>query len=200
MDREGNFRGSVLSVALQKADKTASRFVELKMRAEEMWDGESWIPWAEYDQEVYGSVCVIKKDGTINKRPVETLLRNGWSGDFAAIVDGTVQLEPMRFTVKKNEYTKGDGAAAANFKIDWIDEFESTPGGGGLQSNIDANEARSMSAIHGGAIRALAGNLKRNAAAPSGRPAAPPPAGKFNSPEAIAEAQAASAAGGDVPW
>lgn len=196
MDRAGNFRGPVLSMALRKSDNSSSRFIELKMRADEMWDEQEkqWIPWAQYEQEAYGGICIIKKDGTVNKIQVETLLRNGWSGDFASIVDGSVEFQPMRFSVKKDEFTKKDGSAGTGFKLDWIDEFDSTPGGKALESNVDASEAKALSAMHGGALRALAGNLKRNGTAPSGRPAAPPPASAMNTPAA------AAVAAGDIPF
>ena len=175
MDREGEFRGRIVGYGLTKSSKSDSKakFIDVRCAADEIWNGEEWVDWREYSMEAWGSLCIVKKDGTLSNFQVEALLKHaGWDGDFNAIIDGSWQPAPIAFSTKVNRYEK-DGQKLENFQVAFINNYESTPGGG-VQSTVDTNEAKALQAQFGGTMRALAGNAKRNAPKPPGRPATPP--------------------------
>jgi hypothetical protein len=84
------------------------------------------------------------------------------------MADGSWQPLPVRFSVKYDTFSdKG------KFRINWIYEFDSEPGGG-ILGNVDPAGAKKWKAQFGAQIRAMTGNAAREAAPkPAGKPAAP---------------------------
>lgn len=186
MDREGIFRGDILGMAIKAAPGTSSKFIDLKCRVHDWWTGTEWQDWREYDMIAYGSLCIVKKDGTIHMPQAEPLmLYSGWDGDFTSLEH--CQCNPIRFTTKAREFIK-DGQKVTVYEIEWIDDYNRTPGSG-LKSNVDEGDLKSLNAQFGAQLRALRGNGQRNAAKPTGKPSSPPPA-----------AQPAKEASGDIPF
>lgn len=170
VDREGTFRGLIVEYGTKEF---TGGTIAIKFRAEltELYDGEQWHPWSDYQQEVYGDSFVVKKDASINEAAVNSLVNNaGWDGTFASVNDATWRPTPCQFKVVAEEY-KGK----TYYKVDFINGFDDVPGGGGLPK-IDEQKAKGLDARFGSQLRAIAGNKMRNQApvAKSGPPAPPP--------------------------
>jgi hypothetical protein len=175
VDREGVFRGVIAEYGTKEF---TGGTIAIKFRAEltELYDGEQWHPWTDYQQEVYGDSFVVKKDGSINEAAVNSLVNHaGWDGTFASVNDATWKPTPCQFKVVSEEY-KGK----TYYKVDFINGFDDVPGGGGLPK-IDGQKAKGLDARFGSQLRAIAANKMRNQSAPpaGAKPPAPPkPAAK----------------------
>lgn len=186
MDRVGNFRGDILGMAVTAAKESKSKFINIKCSVHDHWNGTEWEDWRGYEMVAFGSLCIIKKDGVINTVQAEPLMQHsGWDGDFTKLESG--EFNPIRFSTKERTYDK-DGQSVTVYEIEWINAYDSTPGGG-LKSNVDEGDLKSLNTQFGAQLRALRGNGQRNAAKPTGKPSSPPPA-----------AQPAQAASGDIPF
>lgn len=193
-DRAAEFRGDILGAALNKAPNTASTFVDLKCRVRDYWNpvSKAWEDWTGYEMDAFGSLCIIKRDGTLHEMQVNALLDHaGWDGEFGSFGNENFQFKPVRFQTKERTFTK-DGQTVTVYEVEFINAYDSTPGGA-LRSNVQENDVKALSAQFGGAIRALKGNAQRNAPKPQGRPATPPPAAPapaaFNAPDAVETAK-----------
>jgi hypothetical protein len=195
-DRDGDFRGEIVEYGIEEGKEGSQAvMVAIKVKLNEWWEpGQpgaegQWHPWAEYDQEAYGRVCVVKTDGTLNSIGCEQLIKGaGWDGDFVTLDDKTWKPKPCMVWVKPEEY-KGK----TQFKVASVKAFDATPGGGGL-SSVGTEKARALSARYGGALRAMKGSLATNAKpAPAGKPAAPSKPPK-------APVAAAAANGDEIPF
>lgn len=205
MDREGHFRGRIIGYGLTSSSKSDSKakFVEFRVSAEEIYHDGEWQDWRQYDMEAWGSLCIIKKDGTLHQKVVEDLINNaGWDGNFGSLIDNTWEPTPIAFKTNKNVYEK-DGTRYENYKLAFVNHYDSTPGGG-VQSTVDVSEVRSLQTQYGGQIKALAGNAKRNSPKPAGKPPSAPstkddvaPWDRQNIQDAAAAAKAAT---NDVPF
>jgi hypothetical protein len=177
IDRPGQFRGTIIDYGLDKAKETRSTFVRLHCKIEEWWNGEAWEDWRSWDFEAYGSICIIKKDGTLNERMVDNLMSfAGWNSDFTAITQKTWEPTPIRFSVKEDSYKDKNGQEQHGFKVDWIDDYDSVPTGGNMQGNVAIDDAKTLNAQFGGSLRARRSNAARNAPKPASngsKPAAP---------------------------
>lgn len=189
-DRAAEFRGDILATSLNKAPNSKSVFVDLKCRVRDYWNPvtKAWEDWSGYEMDAFGSLCVIKKDGALHEMQATALLDHaGWDGEWGSIGNENTRFNPVRFTTKGRKFTK-DGAEQEVFEVEFLNAFDSTPGGA-LRSNVQESDVRALSAQYGGAIRALKGNAARNGSAPAGRPASPPvaaaPATVDTSPAAV---------------
>lgn len=194
MDRIGHFRGPIVAAALNKAKETKSKFIAIKASVEDWWNPNTkkWEDWRSYEMEAIGSICIVKKDGTIHESQAEAMLNYaGWDGDFASLGENC-NLKPIRFSTNKREYVDSKGIKVETYEIDWINDYSTDPPTG-LKSNVDEGDVRSLNAEFGAQLRALKGNAQRNAAKPAGRPATPP----INTPAAVGEAVRAQ---GDIPF
>lgn len=194
IDREGTFRGRIVSYGLQEAQSKALA-VQITARIDEQWVDDHWEDWRQYDVEASGYIWIIKKDGSDNDSQVRALVDcAGWDGVFSSIVSGAWKPEPCQFVVKEDSYKE-----QIRYRINWLNAYDSSPTGG----NVDSNRARELDALYGSRIRAVVGNVKRNALAPSGKPSAPPPpANRGMTREEVAAESAAIAAGdgGEIPF
>ena len=172
-DRAADFRADIIEFGLKEHDSGAVS-LNIKCLLGEIWDVDNkcWNSWAEYGMEAFGSLNLVKKDGSLNQTQIKSVCEaTGWNGDFAAIAEGTWVPKRCQVQTKRNEYN-----GEVSFKINWINDHDKEPGAG--LSNIDPDKAKSLNARFGGSIRALSGNATRNAPKPSGGPPAPRPASK----------------------
>lgn len=170
-DREGTFRGEIIEYGLQDAKESKSVAVVVKCQVHEAYnfETETWEDWRQWNMEGYGNVWVIKKDGTINEKSAESLMRHaGWSGSLNDIVTGDWKPTPVQFVVKSETYKN-----QTQYKVAFINGYDSTPGGG-IRS-VDPDKAKELQLSYGSQFRALAGNVKAKEP-PKGKPSAPPAA------------------------
>jgi hypothetical protein len=184
-DRTGNFRAEILDYGLKQMESGAVA-VALHVLLTEMWDGENWLQWREYDMEAFGDVWIVKKDGALNDRQAKALINfAGWDASLASIADETWKPTPCQVEIAHDRYKDQD-----QYKISWVNDFNRVPGAGAL-SNVDAGKLKELEARFGSPLRALQGNVKRNTASPSTKKPPSPPK---------AAATAAVAAGDDIPF
>ena len=200
-DRAGDWRADIIEFGLKEFESGAVA-LNIRCRLGELYDHDNkvWDEWAEHGMEAFGSLFLVKKDGSLNQEQIKAVCEaTGWNGDFAAITDGTWQ--PMRCQVqtKRNEY-EGN----VSYRVNWISPHDREPGSG--LSNVDSVKAKSLNARFGGSIRALAGNAARNVpkTSPNGPPAPRPAIRPIprDANEALAEAAAEAEAGNamDCPF
>lgn len=169
VDREATFNATITDFGLKEMDSGAIA-IAIRCTLDEIWNGEGWQPWSEYDMEAEGDLWIVKKDNQgINDGAAKSLIANaGWDGNLESIADGTWQPSRCSVSIKRDEY-KGVG----RFKISFVNPLNKIPGG---LSNVDSTKAKSLQARYGPQFRALAGNTQRNESPPTGTPAPPPPA------------------------
>lgn len=158
VNKEGSYRGQITSYGLFEADSGA---VALKIEAQvvEVWEDGEWKAYPQ-DAEVValGSIWLIKKDGSLNTPQIEALVGYcEWDGDLASLVRETWKPTPCSFVVNHDEY-KG----VERYKISWVNAFDSSPSSGAA-GNVDDIRGGELALTHSAALRAIAGNVKRNA-------------------------------------
>lgn len=167
-DRAGNFKVEIIEYGM-KEFPTGSVAVQIKASLKEIWDhdNEQWMPWEEYDMEAYGSVFVVKKDGTLNESGIRSLVNNaGWNGDFEAIANRTWAPSICQASIKAEPYE-----GKTYYKIAFINHRDSTPGSMGM---LDDDKIKALNSRFGSSLRAMAGTVKANPAPAKGKPPAPP--------------------------
>lgn len=187
-DREGTFRGEVLEYALQDAKDTKAVSVVLKLLVHDFYNRETemWEDWRTFQMEGYGTVWIVKKDGAVSDRAVESLIEAaGWSGNLNDITTNEWRPTPLQFDVKGETY-KGQ----QQFKAAFIKQYDATPGGG--LRNMEATKAQSLQAALGSQFRAIAGNVKSKMPPAGSKPSSPPSPSKADQ-----EAEALAATRGD---
>ncbi|KKM07634.1 hypothetical protein LCGC14_1731980 [marine sediment metagenome] len=168
---EGSFRGRIIEYWWCPSKTTSSRGVGIKVEIDEYWHAETQ-QWGSYEgfPVVSGVVWIIGTDGVLNQRQVQSLTDHaGWNGDFDSISDGTWKPTPVQVKVGTNE-RQGN----TEYRIDWVNAYDSIPGGSGL----NAETAKELNAKYGSQLRALRGNVTRNAAPPAGSEGPKKPAAK----------------------
>lgn len=183
VDREGQFRAKILEYGIRPADSGAVA-VSLHVHLTELWSGDQWHPWAEYQMEAFGDVWVVKKNGEVSQDAAENLMRcTGWDGSFASISNKTWKPTDCQVAISKDEY-KGQ----VRYRINFVNAFDRDPSGG--MSTVPDDKIRELENRFGASLRAIRGNIMRNqpAAPANGKPTAPP------APPAAAAPHPASAA------
>lgn len=186
VQQEGTFRGSITTFGLFEADSGATA-VNITVAIEEVFDGGEWFDWREHGLSVSGGLYVIKKDGTLNERAIESLVKHaGWNKSFESIVDGTWTPNPVQVVVKADTYKN-----ETRYRIAFVNGYDEVPSGG----NVTAEKAKAYQQKYGAQLRALGGNVARNAAAPKGAPAKPKPSKQpantpYSQPEPVAKVAA----------
>jgi len=168
-DRSGFFRVEVVEFGLKESEQKAVA-ISLRVLLTEMWDGENWIPWREYDMEAAGDVWIVKKDGKLNERQAKAIMEcGGWDGSLGSIVNQSWQPTPFQVEVKHERYKDED-----RYRVEWINDLNKTPGASTV-SNVGDDKLRELEARFGSPLRALSGNVRRNTVPPAGSKPAPPP-------------------------
>ena len=182
IDRVGTFRGRIVEYGLQEASDTASQSLGIVLRVEideaYNFEAEQWEDWKPFQYDARGYVNLVKKDGSANDKSAENLCKcTGWNGSIGDIATGEWRPEAIQFTTKEDSFKD-----RVSYKIDFINEFNRTPGGG--IKNIEPDKAKALQMKYGTTFKALAANVKRNQP-PKDKPKSPPPA---------------AVASGDVPF
>ncbi len=200
---EGSFRGTIADYTLSQPKEGPSKSigVNILVVGTGWWDAENeqWNDCEESDwrAEAYGYVNIVKKDGSLNEKSIENLVKNaGWDGDITSIVQKTWEPTPIAFTIKADEY---DGKTT--YKVNYINPFDYTPGGGGFKA-FDPQAGKSLANQYGSQLRALASKFKPKALPTNGtKPSAPPKPKPKSEPAPKQETVPPSDDdGGDVPF
>jgi hypothetical protein len=176
LNQDGTFRGQIIGYGLNESAKTGSVSLYVKARITEAWDfGEkSWTDWREFEVEAEGNLNIVKKDGAgPNEKQVASIVAaTSWDGSLTSLATNQWQPPECQFSVKADVYE-----GVTRYKIDWMNPYDATPGGGG---NVDADKAKALDAKYGSQFRALTGNVKRNG--PKTSPNGPPAPRRVNAP------------------
>lgn len=165
IDREGTFRADIIEYGL-KEQESGSVAVAIQVALLEQWNGDGWDDWKDYGMEAFGDLWIIKKDGTLNQRQVEALVKHcGWDGSFGSIVDRTWSPSLCQVVIKADTYND-----ETRYKVSWVNDYEKRPGQLGT---IDPAKAKDLQVRYGADLRAIVGNAKVNSSKPFGKPAAP---------------------------
>ncbi len=148
IDREGIFRADVVDIGFRPPKPgVMTRMVALKLLITEALVGNEWEDWRLHGFDAYGDVCIIKKDGTVHERGVETLRDAlGWDGSAASIEDGTFMPWPCQITVANDEYE-----GKIRLKVKWINHYHAS---GGMKK-ATPEDTKGFDAQHGAAMRAI---------------------------------------------
>lgn len=168
VDRVGDFRGTIIEYGLREYE-SGSVAVAIVAQLDELFSDDQWHPWGEYQMEATGYIIIIKKDGSTNQKQIEALCQfAGWDGSITSIVQGQWKPTPCQFNIKENVYQ-----GQTSYRIEFVNAFDRTPGG--ALNNVDESKAKDLQARFGSSLKAIAGNVKRNAPPVNGsKPAAPP--------------------------
>jgi hypothetical protein len=174
IDREGSFRGTITDYGLYEASAPSKALgVNITAHLKEIWNPESqeWENWEQYELEASGTLYIIKKDGDVNTKQVETLVSLAkWDGDLESVINRTWDPPQLQFSIAGEDH-KGK----RRYRISWLNDFNRTPGGG---SNVSADDIGRLKNSIGGKLRAVASAIKKvpNAGPANGaRPQLPPP-------------------------
>ena len=167
IDRVGSFRAEITEYGLREME---SKAVAVSVRAKilEAWnaDEQVWEDWRQYEVEVEGRLWLVKKNGAMNQKQAEALMKHcAWDGSFNSIHANTWHPTPCQITVERNDYKDQE-----RYQIAWINDYDRTPG----VSNIDEGRVRELQLQHSASLRAMTANVKRNAPVSEGLPPAPP--------------------------
>jgi hypothetical protein len=201
LSQVGSVRGEIIEYGLFEPESGAVG-VNIKVRIDEAYDPETqqWDDWRQYDLETDGCIWVIKKDGTINKVSAENLMRAaGWDGNLESVARTQWQPKPVQVKVQTDDYND-----TTRYRIAFVNEYDRVPSA--RIGNIDPEKAKALQAKYGAPLRALAGNLSRNTAAPASdkpkAPRAPMPTTRRPKPgaEAYPDPNAAPPPADDIPF
>lgn len=172
IDREGTFKALIQSYGLKEME-SGSVGIAIRANLLACWSGEGWDDWAQYDVEAQGDIWIVgtkEKGSKLNEKAFESLVKHaGLDGDTDSIVNETWKPTECQVVIKADDYN-----GQTRFKIAFVNALDRTPGAFG---NVDAAKAKELQSRHGAALRAIAGNAKRNGTpTPASKPAAPPPA------------------------
>lgn len=197
----GEYRGEIFDYALIEKKNDKGEFnglsLAIKVKASEVWmtpEGSrepAWLDCSEWDTHGEGYLVLISKAGKVNDSQIQRLVKfAGWDGDFQSLSDHTWEPKPIRFDVAEDNYN-----GLVNYRINWINDYESVPGGGG---NVDADRAKALNSAYGPAIRAIASNARGQKPAPAaGKPASPRKPTRQQTPVAPV---APAADAGEIPF
>lgn len=167
-DREGDFRGEIIEYGLTES-KEGAVGVQIKAQLNEIYDpniGE-WIGWSEYQQEAWGTLWIVKKDGNPNENAVRSLVcACGWDGTLGSIANQEFRPNPCQFNVKADTYQN-----QTRFKVSFVNEYDRKPGGLGT---VSPEKLKELTTRFGAPLRALAGSAKMQAKPTESKPKAPP--------------------------
>jgi len=187
IDREGIFRAAPVEVGLREFDSGAVA-VSVRFGVLEHFGAAGWEDWRQYQVEVYADLFVVKRDKTINEPIVRAMmLALGWNGSLADLAIPDIQLRPCQVDVRAEQYN-----GATSYRAKWVNPWDHIAGAG--VGNVNADRVRALQSTHGGALRAIAGNIARNATAPP-----PPTTGQPGQAPAPPSAQPVPAGTADDP-
>lgn len=133
VDRTGTFRCSPIETGVGKTPKQELPQFLAEVRLLELWDEdtETWVPWAEYEQEAsvyailfYTNKKTNKKEPTLTHTQVSKVF--SWDGtDFTYLAE--TDFSDLKFQVRI-ENNDPDYADKNPYVVNWIDEYDAVPG------------------------------------------------------------------------
>lgn len=174
IDREGRFAAQMLESSIFKPEN--SEAVGWNFHAALMHEAKA-DGWEALEPmpDAYGTIWLVKKDGTINENGVKQLKEAlEWDGDWNKL-DGGHQWPDFQTDIVADTYN-----GKTQFKATWIHHFESDPSQRGTGKSVDPAEKKSLAAKYQSQTRAICGVKSSGAPAPKGAP--PSPAKKKNEP------------------
>lgn len=191
LDQAGIFKGRLVNWAVKQVESGAVA-VTLKLVIVASLDGQAWVPWDPETVEeytVYGDFWVIKKDGGINTKVVESLVAAlPWDGNLTSITQTPPDVV-VQVTVKEDTYQ-----GVTRYKASWVQPEDYTPQPMGESSE----DVKALQAQFGSLLRAAAGAAKKAAAKPASKKG-PPPA-KVGAPAPGSAAGEPVPDGDDIPF
>ena len=142
IDRAGTFRGSILSHAVGATKNGFPQWTP-QLYGAELYDEElgEWVDWTAVPENELTAYLVLydsKNEQTLNHRQVEKV--TGWDGtDFEELENMDLSETGIQFRVAENTY---DGKT--NLQVEWIDEYDATPGR--ITRRLDPAELKALSA------------------------------------------------------
>lgn len=192
VDREATFRATIESYHLVDTP-SGSVGVSCKFRIVELWHDGQWWPFDEHDMEIDGDIWIVgtrEKGSKVNENGVKTLVESlGWDGLIDSIANETWTPQRCQISVKNETYKN-----VAKLKVAFVNDWNRTPGG----SSVDPAKAKELQMRYGSQLRAIAGNVKRNAP-PSPPPGGPPAPTRPTAPAPIAPPPP-SGSNSDIPF
>lgn len=193
IDRIGSFQAHIIEYGLKKASDSDAVAVALAAHLLAMWNPETeqWEPWDLYMMFAAGDSWIVKKDGNLNTRSCESLMKSaGWDGTLESISDKTWQPTDCQVKVGADTYKN-----VTRYRIEFINPFDSTPG---KFEELAAEKVQGLAQRFGTQLRALAASNRANATPkPNGKPPAPPVAAK--TPPPVAATAPVAPLDGDTP-
>ncbi len=118
------------------------------VRAEEMYDGENWIDWSEYDQELTGYLILKNHDKKDSFKTEFVMDATGWDGKSYAELDA-LDLAGRKIKV---EITENEFENKTSLQISWIGSLDANPNRG--VKKLDAKALKSLDAKFGRKVKA----------------------------------------------
>lgn len=179
LNREGVFLARIIDQAVKQSTSGAV-MLDLLLACTAQYDKtqEAYVDLTE-PEECYGSLCLVKKDGTVMQSSVERLTAALGTSitDFDLLQESDWSTVEVQITVKGEEY---DGRTI--YRASWISPA-SAPVGGGTLTRASAEALASLNATFGAQLRALA-----------------PPAPVAAAPAAVTRVAAPPAPADDIPF
>ncbi|HAN97719.1 MAG TPA: hypothetical protein DCQ98_09950 [Planctomycetaceae bacterium] len=163
INQEGDFLGAIIETVV-KRESSGAVGVWFCVAIEEVWDSveNTWIDWRAYRLFASGTVYIVKKDGTLNLKSIESLGKSiGFAGDLLSFQNGRFDGNRVRITVKASQSN-----GKVYHDIAWINSPDSVPPVGFSPTPIDDQDLRQLQQRFQGQLRSIAS---------AGRSAAPPP-------------------------
>ena len=200
LNQEGDFRVQITEYGV-KEQKSGAVCISAQARVLDRWiaatddmDGY-WESWAQYQEMfVMGDFYIVlsrEKGNKLNDAQIQGLVEHcGWNGSLLSVNDGTWKPIPCRVSVEENTYKE-----KTYYKMSWLNAYDSTPTGMG---KLDDAAIKRIESKHASAMRAIAGNVKRNATPPTEKPPSPPPVD--NAVVATEEVATPNVGADDIPF
>lgn len=161
IDREGIFKAAPgATVSIEEKESGAIAAV-IQFTITHSLENGQWTDWAGYGVHAYHRAWIVKKDGTVNMRAVETLhdvLNLTYNGEGITGDSPAVQI-----TVKNEPYEGKD-----SFKVAWVNPLDYQPG-----PSVDPAIIAKLNQLHGAKLRAAFGSKPAPVAKPAKPPASP---------------------------
>jgi hypothetical protein len=131
IDREGTFRGVIQEGGVGETKNGYPQYV-LRVLADEFYDteaegGPAWTPWAEYQQEITGFLCLYTKDSKtgqwkelMNAGQLKKAI--GWTGKSFEELNTLGNGKRILFRVEEDDYN-----GQVKLKVQWIDAVDADP-------------------------------------------------------------------------
>lgn len=158
----GTIRGQIIEYHVAKMQSGAVA-INVTVRVDEYWDADAkeWFDCRSEDFRAEGALWIVGKNGKLHIAKCESLKKHtGWDGTMTSL-GGEWNPTPCSFTHEVDSHKGG-------YSIGFINAYDDAP-----RATADLQELQNL---YGAELRAIAGNVARNAVPTKGKPKAPKPA------------------------